>query len=227
MKVRIDPQLCAEHPGVAVRYVLVDGVTVERSPPRLRELLRRVEEQIRAGDISEPLLPGVRHNLDAWAAFSRETGAEVPPSPAWLVELVGTGRPVPRTSNVVDVANLAALCSGLPVAAFDRDEIAGGAVVRQAREGESYVALFERRPTPLRPGEIVYADDEGVFSRHAKDSHRTRVRESTTRVLFVVDGCPGVVEGDLDRACALLTDTLRDVVPGCEPTSPRPATVAE
>ena len=79
----------------------------------------------------------------------------------------------------------------------------------------------------LRPGEIVYADDEGVFSRHAKDSHRTRVRESTTRVLFVVDGCPGVVEGDLDRACALLTDTLRDVVPGCEPTSPRPATVAD
>jgi phenylalanyl-tRNA synthetase beta chain len=91
------------------------------------------------------------------------TGITVGPSPEWLQKaLTAAGlRPI---NNIVDVTNFVMLEYGQPLHAFDFDTLKDGTViVRQARKGESLVALDEQTHK-LRPPMLAIADSEDVVA---------------------------------------------------------------
>ncbi len=84
-------------------------------------------------------------------------GVKVGPSPEWLVrKLQAVGlRPI---NNVVDVTNFVMLEMGQPLHAFDLAKVNRGIVVRNAAEGEKFLALDDREYT-LTPLDLVIADE--------------------------------------------------------------------
>ena len=86
-------------------------------------------------------------------------GAKVGPSPPWLVSRLAT-LGIGAINNVVDITNYVLLECGQPLHAFDLAKLADRRiVVRQARDGEEFVAINHKTYT-LDPGMCVIADAE-------------------------------------------------------------------
>ena len=99
---------------------------------------------------------------DACPLYSaiRISGVTVKESPAWLkerLESIGL-RPI---NNIVDVTNFVLHELGQPLHAFDAAKIAGGLIVRHARDGEAFTALDESEHA-LLADDLVISDANGA-----------------------------------------------------------------
>ncbi|HBB04418.1 TPA: hypothetical protein DCZ39_06065 [Patescibacteria group bacterium] len=66
-------------------------------------------------------------------------------------------------SNRVDFSNLFMNISGQPIHFFDADKVDGDIIVRNAKDGEIFVDLFETKHT-LKANDIVIADKKKVLA---------------------------------------------------------------
>ncbi|MEM1083707.1 MAG: phenylalanine--tRNA ligase subunit beta [Verrucomicrobiota bacterium] len=89
----------------------------------------------------------------------RISGVKVTESPAWLkerLEAIGL-RPI---NNVVDITNFVLHETGQPLHAFDATKVSGDIVVRNAKEGEEFLALDEETYR-LETTDGVISDEAG------------------------------------------------------------------
>lgn len=112
-------------------------------------------------------------------------GVTVGESPEWLkrrLESVGL-RPI---NNLVDITNYVLMETGQPLHAFDLAKLEGGIVVREAAEGESFLAL-DGRKYRLSPGDLVVADSvRPVALGGVMGGEESGVTETTRDVLLEV-----------------------------------------
>jgi DNA/RNA-binding domain of Phe-tRNA-synthetase-like protein len=106
---------------------------------------------------------------------------------------------LPRVNGAVDAYNVVSVQHAVPAGAFDLDAVIGDVVIRLAREGDAFVPLGE--PDVLEQpsvGEVIYADDISVLTRHwnHRDADRTRVTPASRNVVFILESA----EGDPGRA---------------------------
>jgi phenylalanyl-tRNA synthetase beta chain len=114
---------------------------------------------------SNPLPPASPIQITAPAACplytaTRITGVTIKDSPTWLkqrLESIGL-RPI---NNIVDVTNFVLHELGQPLHAFDAAKLTGGIVVRQAGDGEEFLALDESRHV-LTPDDLLISDESGA-----------------------------------------------------------------
>lgn len=112
-------------------------------------------------------------------------GVKNGPSPDWLqrrLKAIGL-RPI---SALVDITNLVTYDLNRPLHVFDAGKLAGDLVMRQAREGETILALDGKTYT-LDPSVAVIADSKGVHGiGGVMGGEDTGVREDTTEVFLEV-----------------------------------------
>jgi phenylalanyl-tRNA synthetase beta chain len=112
-------------------------------------------------------------------------GVKNGPSPDWLqrrLKAIGL-RPI---SALVDITNLVTFDLNRPLHVFDAKKLAGDLVMRQAREGETILALDGKTYT-LDPSVAVIADSKGVHGiGGVMGGEDTGVREDTTEVFLEV-----------------------------------------
>ena len=110
-------------------------------------------------------------------------GVKNGPSPQWLQDqLLSAGqRPI---SALVDITNYLMLGHGRPAHAYDLARLSGPVVARRARDGETVVALNEKRYT--LDGEMtVIADDNGPLALAGIMGGRPSAVSEDTRDLFL------------------------------------------
>ncbi|WP_375462738.1 phenylalanine--tRNA ligase subunit beta [uncultured Methylobacterium sp.] len=147
---------CASVHGIA-RDLAATGIGALRhaSPPRIRG----------EGPCPVPVtldLAPAHADLCPHVALRLVRGVRNGPSPAWMqarLRAVGL-RPI---NALVDITNYVTFDRGRPLHVFDAAKVAGGLVVRLAREGERLRAL-DGRTHALAPEMVVIADDNGVES---------------------------------------------------------------
>ncbi len=105
-------------------------------------------------------------------------------SPPWLkqrLESIGL-RPI---NNIVDVTNFVLHELGQPLHAFDSAKLTGSIVVRQAADGETFVALDESSHV-LTPDDLLISDDSGAALALAgvMGGLDSGVTETTTDILL-------------------------------------------
>ncbi|MEO7932795.1 MAG: phenylalanine--tRNA ligase subunit beta [Chthoniobacterales bacterium] len=107
----------------------------------------------------------------------------VGPSPEWLVnKLQSVG--LRSINNVVDVTNFVMLEMGQPLHAFDLAKVDCGIVVRNAADGEKFLALDGREYT-LTPLDLVIADESKALAiAGVMGGQDSGVSASTTDVLL-------------------------------------------
>lgn len=155
-----------------------------------RELATLLRTPLRRMDVSSiPTTAATSIRIDAPTACPlytavRISGVTIKESPSWLkqrLESIGL-RPI---NNIVDVTNFVLHELGQPLHAFDAAKLSGSIVVRQASEGETFLALDESKHI-LTPDDLLISDESGAALALAgvMGGLESGVTEATTDILL-------------------------------------------
>jgi DNA/RNA-binding domain of Phe-tRNA-synthetase-like protein len=104
-------------------------------------------------------------------------------------------------NNVVDSYNLASIKTEVALAAFNRDELRGGLLMRTAESGERFHGIGMKEPMDLNGREVVISDEEKLVAIYPyRDADRSKVSATTKNLLILVCGVPGINEKILNEA---------------------------
>jgi DNA/RNA-binding domain of Phe-tRNA-synthetase-like protein len=199
----VEPALAEEFPGLSIASTALETVT-GRSPEALKERLRTLSDRIAGAQAIQ-----LRQKPIPWAyrVFFRHIGIDPDeqhtPIEAIAVERMRAGGF--RSNGLVpDALLLGTLETGVPVLAFDADELEGRLGLRLAAEGD---ALEEHRPVAV--GQIVIADERGPLGvLFGGEGERARVGRSTRRLALAAIQVAGVPPVSVEEALWTAADTI-------------------
>ncbi len=142
---------------------------------------RRVREEYEGLKPSE--IPGLAPARELYRLFGIDP-TKLRPSSESLLRRVLRQRPLPRISNAVDLCNLLAMTTHLPMGLYDAEKIDGPVHLARGAGFESYRGV--RKEQVNLHGRPVLADRTGPFGNPTADSARTAVDRNTTRLWLVV-----------------------------------------
>ncbi|GAA2911812.1 B3/B4 domain-containing protein [Streptomyces mexicanus] len=226
---RLSTAVADAFPDALIALVTATGLRGHEPWPAtaaaLEDLERRLSEGTwRPADESDPL-------VEAWHTAYRSFGTNprrVRPSVDALGRRMAKKGTLPRINPAVDSYNAVSVRHGLPAGAFDLDRVAGDVDIRHAEGTEEFTPLGEPDTVEHpKPGEVVYADADGILTRHwnHRDAHRTRVTEDSTRVVFVLETLHGARDGGFLKAAA--EELLGLLAPHAEQTHLRTLSAAQ
>ena len=129
----------------------------------------------------------------AWRQAYQAFGAKpkrTRPSVDALLRRVDAG--LPRIDRLTDIYNAVSVRHLLPVGGEDLSRYSGPARLVRAAGDEPFDTIRDGEPVVERPepGEVIWRDDAGVTCRcwNWRQCVRTRITDSTTRAMFILDG---------------------------------------
>lgn len=200
--------LRAQYPELVAVTFRVDGITPAANVAEAVEA-HTAAARVRLEGRTESELP----EIAAWRRVFARMGLKPTQyrcaSEALLRRLRMDGE-LPRIHPLVDLANAVSMAFAVPICVIDLDGVAGGVEVRFAAGDERYETFGGDIEHP-DPGEVVFRDDDGWA--HARrwtnrQSGRSAVRTTTSRVLVVSEGVHATAAEDVPRAMALLATAI-------------------
>jgi DNA/RNA-binding domain of Phe-tRNA-synthetase-like protein len=203
---RISPAVVDAFPDTLIAVVTATGLRGHDPWPETSAALEELERQLAAGAWQPADESDAR--VGAWHTAYRSFGTNprrIRPSVDALGRRMAKKGALPRINPAVDSYNSVSVRHGLPAGAFDLAHVAGEIDIRHADGSEEFIPLGEPDTVENpRPGEIIYADADGVLTRHwnHRDAHRTRVTEDSLHVAFVLETLHATRDGDILKASA-------------------------
>jgi DNA/RNA-binding domain of Phe-tRNA-synthetase-like protein len=192
---------------VRVGLAQAEPVVIEGRRPPLHAEIEQMSHTLRhdLGGTQPADIPGIQKARQLYRAFGVDPTRTRPSSEALLRRLLH-GNHLPAVNNAVDLCNMAAVASLLPLGLYDAERIHGKVHLRRGLPGEHFEGIRKERVN--LEGRLTLSDEEGPFGNPTSDSLRTCVTEST-RALWVVVFAPASVETEALRSHAdYLCDTM-------------------
>jgi DNA/RNA-binding domain of Phe-tRNA-synthetase-like protein/GNAT superfamily N-acetyltransferase len=213
-----DRDVAERYPGIRAGLVHATGLANGPSSPELldeyRAEQRAAAERLRATALAD--LPSIVAWRRAFTAFGAKPTQYRNAAEALLRRLDKHGD-IPSISTLVDLGNLVAIRYAMPVAVFDRAQVAGSITVRFAEGTEPFTDLGSSETVTPEPGEVVFVDEEGVVCARRwcwRQSAQSATGATTTEALIVVEGQHETAEQDVEAAAADLMTLLAVHQPG-------------
>lgn len=180
--VRVAPSLTSR---VRLGVLVVRGVTVVDSDPRVDEAVRRTTADLRErhGGLKSAEVPGAADARALYKALGLDP-TKTRPSNEALLRRVLKGEDLNRINGLVDALNLCSLRAQLPFGLYDLGRIEPPITLRLGEPRESYEGI-RKGPVNLS-GRPVLADERGPFGNPTSDSARTMVTTATRDALVTV-----------------------------------------
>ena len=230
-----DDAIVERYPTIRAGVIHATGLTAGSSPQQLldeyRSEQRAVSEELNATAVAE--LPSIAAWRRAFTRFGAKPTQHRNAAEALLRRLAKHGD-IPTINTLVDIGNLVSIRYAMPVAVFDRANIAGLTTVRFATGDELFTDLGSSVGVHPEPGEVIFVDGEGVVSARRwcwRQSAESATGPTTVDALIVVEGHHDTASQDVESALADLTSLLAAHQPRSEteshvlsPTNPRTGT---
>jgi DNA/RNA-binding domain of Phe-tRNA-synthetase-like protein len=203
---RVSEAVCQGFPRLRIAAVVALGFGGDEPWPETDAGLAALEKAAADG----ATLPDGENDphIAAWYAAYRAFGTnpkrERPSVDALRRRLARTAR-LPRINAAVDCYNLVSVGHGVPAGAFDLDAVHGDIVVGFAAGHEQFTPLGEPGAAEHpRPGEVIYADQTSVLTRHwnHRDADRSKVTEHSRDILFLLETTESAAFGPAVDAAA-------------------------
>ncbi|GGL18523.1 hypothetical protein Sme01_72720 [Sphaerisporangium melleum] len=156
-------------------------------------------------------------NVLAWQDAYRAFGAK-PQRTRPSVDALVRRLPPPEINLVVDAYNAISIRHVLPIGGEDLAHYEGTARLVRASGEEPFDAMEKGETVIDHPeiGEVVWRDDRGVTCRrwNWRQCVRTRITESTTDALFLLERLAPMSLTELSAAGEELSALLREISPG-------------
>ncbi len=217
----IDQSVFALRPDYRALLIAVAGVRGGPSDPASDAAIQRAESSIRTRLDGRPLeaLP----EISAWREAFLDFGVKprvARSSIEALVRRIDAG--LPRIDRLTDIYNAVSVEHLVPIGGENLDRYAGSPRLVRAAGDEPFdtVADGEQVVVTAEQGEVVWRDDLGVTCRrwNWRQCVRTRLDESTTNILFILDGLAPMTTPALEAAGQALMDAISSDSPDATST---------
>lgn len=191
----------ARYPGLSFGLTLISNSQNPLNPPGFDEYKRNLLRKMRKRET----LAGVTERINLYDRFFSSFGYECP-LPKHLKRTVQSG--FPRYNLMVDTHFMAEMCAGILVAVTDYDRFEGTLTLDTAQEGEICLGMGGRE-FKTKEGEIVLRDEKDIVCVLCQGAdEKTRVNESTSRVLFYAYAVPGIESQYVKDGLELATESI-------------------
>jgi DNA/RNA-binding domain of Phe-tRNA-synthetase-like protein len=208
----VHPDVQARFPDLRVELVVATGLDNTGHWPDAEAALAAAEADAGTGTITwSEDDPAIATWHAAYRAFGTNPRRTRPSVDALLRRLVRQGR-LPRVNGAVDAYNATSVRFAVPAGAFDLDRLGAHVEIRPATPDDRFTPLGEPDEVEVPGvGEVVYAQGTEVLTRHwnHRDAHATRVQESTTSAVFMLERASADIPAErLTDAAAHLSSLL-------------------
>ncbi len=207
-----DDAVADRYPTIRAGVIHAAGLANGPSPPglldRYRDEQTSVSERLRETAIAD--LPQIAAWRRAFARFGAKPTQHRNAAEALLRRLAKHGD-IPTINTLVDIGNLVSIRYAMPVAVFDRADIAGSMTVRFATGAEPFTDLGSTEIVHPDPGEVVFVDADNVVSARRwcwRQSAGSATGATTGEALIVVEGHHDTAGRDVESALTDLTSLL-------------------
>jgi DNA/RNA-binding domain of Phe-tRNA-synthetase-like protein len=207
-----DEAVAERYPTIRAGVIHATGLSNGPSPSELlkeyRAEQRAASERLNATAIAD--LPSIRAWRRAFARFGAKPTQHRNAAEAVLRRLAKHGD-IPTINTLVDIGNLVSIRYAMPIAVFDRANVAGPTTVRFATGTESFTNLGSTDIVHPDPGEVVFADSRGIVSARRwcwRQSAQSATGATTVEALIVVEGHHDTARRDVESALADLESLL-------------------
>jgi DNA/RNA-binding domain of Phe-tRNA-synthetase-like protein len=192
----VSEEVARAFPGYRAGVVAASGLVNGPSAPA---------SGLEVASLDHPHLLAWREAFRAFGAKRYRCSAEA------LISRVASGEGLPAVNGLVDLYNAVSVRWAIPVGGEDLDRVVGTVRLVYATGSE----VFDGGDPP-KPGEVVWADEEGVTCRrwNWRQGRRTRLELGTTRAYFLFDALPELGDDALAGAMDELAERLREACPG-------------
>jgi DNA/RNA-binding domain of Phe-tRNA-synthetase-like protein len=207
----VEPDVHVLRPDYAALLIVADGLRPGPSDETSEERLLAAEARahVRLAGRTPEQLDEIGQWRDAYRSFGAKP-QRTRPSVEALLRRLDTG--LPRVDRITDVYNAVSIAHLLPIGGEDLAGYVGPARLVRARGDETFDTTSAGLPVNEHPepGEVIWRDDIGVTCRrwNWRQCARTRITESTTTALFILDGLATLGPDGLLAAGAELVESL-------------------
>lgn len=207
----VDDDVLRLRPDYRALLIVATGVRGGPSDATSDAALRRAEEMARSrlAGSSPETLSEVAVWREAFLGFGVKHRQARSSVEALLRRLEGG---LPRIDRLTDLYNAISVEHLVPVGGEDLDRYVGPPRLVRATGDEHFDTMADGRPTTLAPdpGEVIWRDDAGVTCRrwNWRQCVRTRLDETTTHALFILDGLHPLGADALEAAGSSLVEAL-------------------
>ena len=216
MKAYLSQEFVEKFPEYIRISVVVQGIEELQTPPKLKGMLRTLQETLRAQSLAD-----VEDKLISWeCAFRRAQmdPVEFKPSVIALVDRIREDAELDLSTGnaIVDIANYISIKHLIPCGVDDLDKIQGDFGLKMATGNEIFVGIGSNRVERPTPGEIIYADKRKVLCRRWvwKQGVHTKVDLQTINAIINLDILPPVTYEEAKIALKDLVKLLEEFTGG-------------
>jgi len=208
----VDPAVIRLRPDFTAFILVAEGLRPGASDDASDALLASAESSARKalGDATAADLPPVAAWRLAYQAFGAKP-KRTRPSVEALLRRVDDG--LPRIDRLTDIYNAMSVRHLLPIGGEDLDAYRGSARLVRAAGDEAFDTMRDGQPVVEHPepGEVVWRDDAGVTCRawNWRQCVRTRITQSTTRAVFILDRLAELGDAELEAAISDMSHHIK------------------
>ncbi|WP_292386170.1 B3/B4 domain-containing protein [Methanoculleus sp. UBA430] len=213
---KMHKEILAAFPGLSVAEGDVGPLSIQEKSPRLEALRDETVQSIRERYTLERIKdePLFRAYRDFFWKVGVDPTKTRPASEA-LVRRILAKKMLPAINTAVDAYNLASIRTGIPIAAFDADTLAGDLSMQFAEEGEEFLGIGMAAPVMLHKNQVILTDDDEIVAVYPyRDSDATKITLATKTVHIVACGVPGVEREKVHSAYELAVAYLQEYALG-------------
>lgn len=212
MKISMQPEIFDLWPEAQLGLVYATQVNNQATLADWQPEQQRIAAAIR-GQFPKTEVVGQHPHIQAWRKAYKQFGSDPHDyrcSVEGLVRQVVKGNTIWGINPLVDLYNFICLKYVVPVGGEDCAQISGEVRLMRAAGTEHFVRLGGTDNEPPEPGEVVYADQEGVLCRrwNWREADRTKLTADTTTAILVIETIPPMTGELLQQATAELAQLV-------------------
>ena len=194
MEVLIADDMRKAYPELRLAFVEIEDMKIGVGNDNITNLLK--EE---AGKLRQTLtLDSVKDRDDfrAYRDFFWRIGVDptkIRPAAEALVRRLLKDASLPRINDFVDAYNLASADTGVPIAAFDRDELEEDIILRLSKKGEEFLGIGMDSSKILEGGIPVMSSRDLLIAIYPyRDAEISKITAETGNAMLISCGVPGI-----------------------------------
>jgi DNA/RNA-binding domain of Phe-tRNA-synthetase-like protein len=202
----IAPELASELPGLDV-YWLTVAARPAKTPRAVRRRMRDLADRIDGATVIQSRQDTVPWSYRVlWRRLGVDPDSDRTPIEALMLQRLEHGG-LPSRGLPDDAIVVATLETGVPIVVADAAKLSGAPGLRPAAAEETLGGDLER---PLRPGEVVYADERGPIARLDGEVAADRaVGDATVEMAVWALAAANVSQIEIDEALWIASDMLK------------------
>lgn len=216
MEVKIADDVRNAYPELRLAFVEISDMKIGVGSDKVTTLLKEESQKLRQSLTLDNVKD--REDFRSYRDFFWKIGVDptkIRPAAEALVRRMLKDSSLPRINDFVDAYNIASADSGIPIAAFDIDELEEDIILRLSRKSEEFLGIGMSSAKLLEEGIPVMSSGDLLIAVYPyRDADASKISVKTSNAMLISCGVPGIKTEVLMEAARKSRDNVMSVCGG-------------